>query len=990
MKFNSMRGRLLASSIMGGVSLMAVFAAPAAYAQSAGDQTVEEIVVTGSRIRRVETTTSAPVSIIDVQEMSDRGFVQAGQLLNQATSNIPSNPIASGNGSAAGSGQTFANLFGLGAGRTLTLVNGRRFVTSPAPAVSLVSALGDQVVDTNIIPTGLLARVDVVQAGGAAVYGSDAIAGVVNYVMKDHFTGVEMDAQYGISSRDDFPQTSLRATVGKDFDGTRGNIAMDVEWSKTDPLMYSDRPRTNLARITATNPANTGPNDGVPSVTEIFDARFWEFNRNGLLFSPAPAPVPSFIFNKAGAPQQFNATGDALVPYNIGKTYGVPFAAGGDGESYRDLAALRTGVERLNLNAIGHYDLTEHLKLSGELVYAEVEGTDPYAVQVSNTVLNPAATGSGAIPILRSNPYLSPAVLAALGPGGPPLYLSKWFDDLLPTRQGTTTTDTLRALVSLDGDFDVGSHNFYWSTSLSHGETKGDTRNFGVWTSRFNNAVNAVRNGAGAIVCGINADAITSNDDAACAPLNPFGVGNISSAARNYVTLETGQRYYNTQDDFLATIGGDAFNLPAGAVKFSAAYEYRREEAKFTPYAAAQAGLVDSGVPSLSTHGQYHTNEFSGEILAPLLGGDFSLPFAKTVEFNGAYRRVDNSLAGKENVWSAGLRWEVVTGVTLRASRSRNFRAPSLTQLVAPSRTALSNVGFDPCDADRINSGPNPAVRLANCKAVWAANPSYGNLATFQDPAENFDQALVTTGGNPDLKNEVSKTTTFGIVLQPTFVPGLTIVADRIEVNMTNALSVFTPQNFSFTCFDSTTMPADVCSRFTRDATGAISTAQSTTFNAGQELFHGEVYNINYSFPIGRFFDDRDLGNLELSVEATHTDKRTTSVTGFDHNELAGTTLVPDWVTRFDARYGRGPLRVTYSMTYLPEAQINVFDTIESTPEPEIKRNIRHNISAQYDFGKYTVRGGITNVTDEQPSYPTLNYGDILGRQYFVGLHAKF
>ncbi|MGH6998581.1 MAG: hypothetical protein ACREEO_10300, partial [Phenylobacterium sp.] len=240
------------------------------------------------------------------------------------------------------------------------------------------------------------------------------------------------------------------------------------------------------------------------------------------------------------------------------------------------------------------------------------------------------------------------------------------------------------------------------------------------------------------------------------------------------------------------------------------------------------------------------------------------------------------------------------------------------------------------------------------------------------------------------LRNEISDTTTYGFVFQPSFVPGLTVVVDRVEVDLTDGLSAFLPVNFLETCFDSTEMPADVCSRFTRNALGHVVTAQSTTYNAGQVTYRGEVYNINYRFSPGRFFNDADYGELELAVEATHTAKLETSVTGFDMTRTDGTTAQPDWVSRFDARWSRGPIRATYSLFYLPETKVNRFDTIENTPTPNIKANIRHSISGQYDFGNYTVRAGVINLTDEEPSYPTRSYGDILGRQYYVGLKARF
>lgn len=988
----TVRGRLFASSMMGGVALAASLSAQPVWAQDA-DVAIEEIVVTGTRIRRTDTETSAPVAVVSAQTLADRGVVQVGDMLNQISSNAPSFAIGDGTGAAAGNGQQFVNLFGLGAGRTLTLVNGRRMVTtSQSRAVEGVSGLGDRVVDTNIIPAGLIERIDVVQAGGAAVYGSDAIAGVVNYVLRDNFEGVELDAQYGVSSRGDYPKQSLRGTFGKNFLDGRANLAVDLEWSKTESLLDYDRPRSNLARVTISNPLNTSLTDGIPAVTENLNTRFVTFNANGVISRAGP-PFASQIGAVAGQPIQSNAQGTAFIPYDIGNLLNPrvpPFTSGGDGLPFQELAALNVGVERWVGNAIGHIDITDRVKLSGEFMYAKIEGRDPYGSQASNTVLNGADTGAGAIPLSRTNPYLTPAMSAALGAGGPPLFISKFWTDLLPTREILNTTETVRAVLALEGDFDFAERNFYWSLSASHAETDGESYGWGVNTARFNNAINAVRNSAGAIVCGVNADAITANNDAACAPLNPFGTGNVSQDARLYVTTPVGSDYLNTQDDYLATLGGDLFELPAGMVKFSVAYEHRREKAKFSPFIADQQGLTGSQVPTLATEGAYNTDEFSGEILVPIVGGDFTLPFMQSLEFDGAYRRVKHSIAGSEDVWGAGLRWEVIDGLTIRGSTSRNFRAPTLDQLFAPSRTALSNSGNDPCDADRINSGPNPAVRLANCQALFAANPGFGPLATFQNQSENFDRAQVTTGGNLDLRNEVSKTNTIGFIFQPTFAPGLTIVVDRIDVDLTDGLSAFLPTDFMAACYDSTSPSAEICGTFTRDAEGNTATAKSTTFNAGKVAFRGETYNINYRFPIGRFFDDRDLGELELSLDATHTTRLETSVTGFDATREDGTTAQPDWLVQFDTVYARGPFRASYQLTYLPEAKINVFDTIESTPTPTIKENYRHNVSAAYDFGKYTVRGGVINVTDEEPSFPTRSYGDIFGRQYYVGLNARF
>lgn len=822
------RSRLLSSTILVGVIAGVTAFAGAATAQQTqatpgADASTQEVVVTGSRIKRAADDTAAPVSYINAQDLSDRGYINPGQALNDVTFNAPSLPVVVGNGSAAGSGQTYPNLFNLGAGRTLTLVDGQRFVTSTTG--------GDRIVDTNVIPIGLVDRIDVVEAGG-------------------------------------------------------------------------------------------------------------------------------------------------------------------QGESYGQLASLATGVERYSGTLLGHYDFNSHLRLSGSLLYANTKGEDPYGNQASNTVLNSAASGSGVITFTKNNPFLSASdvsSIAAVDPAfgaGAPAFLSKFWTDLLPSREATYSTDYYRGLIKLDGDFNAVGRNFYYSASYSRAEAKGDDQGWGVYNAHFNNAVNATTNGAGQIVCAINATTVT---DPACAPLNPFGLGNVSPAARAYVSVPVGETYTNVQDDFLLSLGGDVIDLPAGKVKFSLGYEHRAESASYNPDEANQLGLVDSGVPTVATHGSYETNEYSGELLVPILGQGFNLPFARTVELSGQYRLVDNTLAGEENIWGLGARWEVFKGLTFRVSRSRNFRAPTLDQLLAPSSTALGSLsGGDPCDFRYIGQGANPSARLASCQALFAAHPSWGALSTFQDPSSNFSNAEITTGGNPNLQNEISNTTTFGVVYHPDWVPGqLNLTLDRIQIDLKDGITALLPYQFADACTDGGTGGNAACSTFTRDpATGYITAAQSTTFNAQSVQYHGETLNIDYRFP-ARWLVGRDLGSLELQLSTTHNEALRTNIVGAV-TQIAGTTAEPRWVGRFDIRYAVGPLRMTYEAYYLPSAYAAQGATALNTAIPVISSNLRQNISAAYDFGHYTFRAGINNIANQGPSWPTLNYGDIIGREFFVGVKARY
>jgi outer membrane receptor protein involved in Fe transport len=1012
--------RFLIAAALGAGATATLLPSGSALAES--QDSLQPVVVTGSRIRRdaSATDTAAPMLVIDQQQLVDRGFVQVGQVLNESTSVVPSQPLTPFNGASSGGGEQVPALFGLGPGRTLTLVNGRRFVSTASgfgvPG-SLSGATNDSVVDTNIMPTGLLQRVEIVQGGGAAVYGSDAMGGVINYVLRDDFEGLEFDARYGQTDRGDYPVMNGRITWGTNF-AERGNVALNLEWSKTEPLYSTERPRSALARVTMSNPADTGPSDGISSLVPVFDARFWEFNYNGVLFAP-PSPVAfptrAFItidgvrynqFTGVGTPAQFNDAGDGLVAFDPGvfpsAGPSIPFAAGGDGFTYLDLGALYSGVERHSGNLLAHYDLTDSVRLSTELLLSKVEGEDPFAAQASNTILNSAATGSGVISVAAANPFLSASARqtiidflnanpALFGPnsgfgwaaGAPlPVSLSKFWPDLLNDRTGTRELDTYRGVLALDGEFEGAGRDFYWSLSGSFARTDGEVRSWGIWQTRFNNAINA-RPGATGPACGINVDADPLNDDPACVPINPFGVGNVTQEMRDYVNIELGQDFENKQQDWLATIGGTMFTLPAGDAKFSLAYEHRSEKSTFTPTEAAQLGVGRGAVATPIQSGRYHTNEFSLEVAVPLLGGDLAVPGVQGLELTGAFRSVDNSIAGAEDVWNAGLRWSIVDDVTLRVSRSRNFRAPNLAQLFSPISSGLEAIAQDPCDADRINLGPNPAVRRANCEALFAANPGYGPLATFQDPAENFPIATVTRGGNPDLRNELSDTWTYGIVLQPRFAPGLSIVADRVEVDLEDGLSFFTPQNFLATCFDSSPQPADICAVTTRDAVGTVIASSAVTFNAGSIKFRGETYNIAWQGALGG-------GNLGLNLEATHVALLETSVTGVDLTRTDGSAAQPDWRARFDARWDRGPLRLGYSLNWLPGTKVLRESTIENNPNPKLSANYRHSISGQYHFSdKIAVRAGVENLTDEQPSYPTLYYGDILGRQYYLAVTVR-
>ena len=602
-----------------------------------------QVIVTGSRIRRVNATTAAPIDTLDGSAITEHGFNQIGELLNQVSSNVPQFPEAQASGFPAGGGQTYPNLLNLGTGRTLSLVDGRRMVTS-------ASGLNGNAVDVNIIPTGLVDRVEIVEAGGAAVYGSDAIAGVVNYILKKNFQGLVLDAQYGQDYQGGYQEPALRATYGTNFDNGRGNIAADFAFSKSSPLLERERIFTGESARSVPNPYNTSITDGLPPTIYVFNGRAWRYNDNGVIFSSS-STAPSALLQVGGAPAQFASDGQSIMGYNTGVIqYSLPnntgaaqsTAIGGDGYDFRNFSTLLAGVTRYTGNLIGHYDLTSHLRLSGGLLYAHTEGEDPYGTEYGFQTVGSSGTYAP-LSFNKNNPYLSAADIATLSAASPAfaaggnLVLSKTYK-FLSGREGDTNTDTGRGLIALDGDFQALSRNFYYSASFTHGETDQSYTVPEPYSGHLQLAANAVKNAAGQIVCAINAVTVT---DSTCSPFNMFANGTETQATESYISVLGGQKIHDTQDDFLATLGGDIYKLPAGQLKFSAAYEHRAESAKFTPSAADAAGLA--GFTSIAQSGKYHTDELSGELLVPIIGGDFSLPLVKALELTGSYRTVDNS-----------------------------------------------------------------------------------------------------------------------------------------------------------------------------------------------------------------------------------------------------------------------------------------------------------------------------------------------------------
>ena len=828
---------MLRTALLGSVATAACLAIPTfAAAQEKTGVDVSEIVVTGSRIRRTELTSALPLQVITSDTIDKRGFTNVADAINELpASGIPANPI--GDQASFSVGRNFVNIFNLGTNRTLTLVNGRRFVGGVPGSLFVAGNTAGGQVDLNVIPTGLVDRIETVQAAGSAIYGSDAIAGVINIITKTDYEGIEIDGQYGISSRNDAESYRGRIIAGHKFLDDKLQVMGSYEYNQTSALAFTDRPVTARQIAFANNPANRTGADNIPGSILIENRRIAELTTGGLPFRTGGSALSGqlVIPGAAGAAPVFAqfAPDGTLTPYNQGTFYQATINSGGDGLNLAELSSLQSPVKRHVATAFIKYDLLPNVRLSSELLYSKSNAVEPF----NQPIFNASVFGgnSAALQFSTANPFLTsqargillaqPVALPAdaASPGDRLFFLDRASVDI-GSNKTTSESETYRGVFAVEGDLDVLDKSYFWNASANVGETKGSFRSPNIDQSKFLLAIDAVRDASGNIVCrNVAARA------AGCAPLNMFGLGAPSAAALAYVGVQFESLFKIQQSDYEFNFGGPIYTLPAGDLSFAAGYEFRLEKSDFNPNDPQERGVGRSAAIA-GLVGKFHTSEFYGEALLPIFGGDFTFPGLRRLEFEGSYRSIDHSVAGKDHSWSYGGRWSPIEDLTFRASKSRSFRAPAITEIALPASTSFFTA-TDPCDSRNINSGPNPTQRLANCQAAFTA---LGLPANFQLTSQ-VQVATVqgTTAGAPTLQNEVANQWTAGFVYQPHFAPHLAIHFDWVHIDIKDAIANFNLTSILQVCYDSAP-GQDACSRFERGTSASATTRQGQILTAGE------------------------------------------------------------------------------------------------------------------------------------------------------------
>ncbi len=960
--------------------------ATGAYAQEQGGagqpaEQQEEIIVTGSRIARDVTDASTPLAIINAEEVKLSGTVNMDKVLSDQPQFVQAtNGGATANTVPAGSaaGAAYVNLRGFGPTRSLTLVNGRRFaIFGP-----------EQVTDLNTIPTALLERTEIVTGGSSAVYGSDAITGVINFIMKDDFEGVEVGGQYGWDSSTNTPTWSADLTLGGNFGEGRGNAVVSLNYMKRDGFTRQERGDWATMPygegcVTAESWSNTLL--GTPNGSNAANCTN-SGGRMGFVFSGSgDIPNGRYVLTGgqlANADVQLALAGAGLT--GLGSN-GFTFNDNGTDQRLVNRPAddfnltlfnyLQVPQERWMLNAFTHYEFAP--AATGYLEF-----------HFSNNRVNQQLTQAnigGDFLFDVNNPYLDASMQNLLfeldqAETGPRSITQGSLTYTTTPGDGRAILTAGRRLVELPYRFNVDDHNV-WRTAIGMKGDLGDVsgkflRNlsYDVYWS-FARSEDTSRQ-EGAASRSRYASALLSVGGAAPVA-NIFGQ-NLSEAAVNAIKINATNVTNAEQQVAAATIGGEAFDTWAGPVGFSFGVEWRTAEAEYIPDEYLRSGDVVGFNPGLPTEGDVTSKDIFAEVRIPLL---VDVPGAKNLSLNGGYRSSDYDLegVGRVSTYLYGLDYRIHDTIALRAQFQRAIRAPNIGDLYGGLQLNFSTL-TDPCSS-RNTANQTPEVR-ALCVATGVPAD-----AVFQPGVQPDNIIPNRSGGNPNLQEESSDTKTFGIVFTPTFLPDLAVTIDYFNITLDDAIAQLGggAQNTLNLCYFTVQDAAsDFCQAIRRNpATGAITPPYSLDVlqaNIGALETKGIDLNARYGFDIG-------ASRFNISTSWTYTDEFTVTpmqAVPENTNECVGAygatcgEPIPQYkgVTRLTwslADFGvslrhRYVDSVTTDRYILPLRRGGTPPALDTMTNPRLGARNYIDLSFTYDVGDTAeIFAGINNLLDADP-----------------------
>ncbi|MEL6366223.1 MAG: TonB-dependent receptor [Pseudomonadota bacterium] len=815
------RSFCLKSLLAAGASTAALAIGAPAFAQeddAAADASEDRIVVTGSRIERAGLSSSSPITSVGRQEFTLANTVNSEQFLNTLPQTVPGFDSSSNN---PGTGEATVDLRGLGAVRTLVLVNGRRYVTSSQSAA----------VDLNTIPTALVENVDILTGGASAIYGSDAMAGVVNFTLRDDFEGLEIDTSYETSQEGDAGIFNTSLTFGSNFDDGRGNIVFNLGYNNRESLLQGDR-----------------------------DEAFFTLNDNGSGFSETGSVnVPStFLFTPGSTvdytevlginpPCDVEGTQEALddddnpLGFCTTDSFGVIFSPDGPGVdvfvnsgpntnryNYAPVNYLQLPQERYTVFTSGSYEFSEMVEFYGQAVYVSSQteqllAPTPVFTTITINVDNPFLDGdTEALALINQ---LSGGTDAdGDGVDDVSILAGRRFKEL-GGRSSFLNSNSFQAQGGVRGDLsETWSYDIFGSFAQNN-VTITQTGNVNV-----PNYQQAVRDGT-----------LNIFDDNAISPssaLTIFQTGNI-----------TGQ---TEQTVISASVSGADFGLASpmaeDGVAVAGGFEYREEA--LSTIGAGLGSDVAGFNQAPDVFGRFDVYEVFGEVNAPIIQG---APLVEDLTLTGAYRYSDYSTVGGISSYAGGVSWTPVGGFRFRAQFQRAVRAPNIIELFQPIVNGFPNIE-DPCSGglggfDAFDAATQATV-TANCTADGVPTAAVGT------PFQANAQIEGLFGGNPDLDEETADTFTLGVVLEPAAIPGLVITADYYDIEIEDVIGTVPSQTIFDLCYVDGV--GEFCGLITRSAAGPVQIFQANNVNSALLATDGVDLSLDYSMDLG------GLGTLSI------------------------------------------------------------------------------------------------------------------------------
>jgi iron complex outermembrane recepter protein len=1023
----SVMSRLLASTPLSLATVAALSYAGTAQAQAVDEVAAEAgeeaaIVVTGSRIAREGFDASTPVSVVDADDFKLAGTVNVEEVLSESPQFV-----ASTNGGATANtvpgGTADLNLRGFGASRNLVLVNGRRFAISGPEGVT----------DINTIPAALIARTEIVTGGSSAVYGSDAITGVVNFIMRNDFDGLEARSQIGLDSSTKTLNKSFDVTAGGNFAGGRGNAVVSVNYMTRGAITRGERGGFTFDSLSdgcvtaaSASPRGAGIPLVVPSgqtcrqaggVPGFVAGGSGDIPNSRISGLPAPGSSASNpALNAAYAAAGISGFGGFGITFNDAGSAVRPALDPQDRYNLGPDNYLIIPQERWMANAFAHYDITDNVT-----AYLEFH----YSNNKVDAQLAPSNVGVSTL-LNVTNPFLSTQMQEVLrqldlretgtttvtsgstsrttvaGDGLAVLTLGKRYTEV-GQRRADTRRNVFRTTVGFKGELGSASESFLKDLNYDAYYTYARTET----TEKLANAISRSKLQASLLSVGTAAPVC-----------NVFGQ-NVSEACANAIRISALNVTESELQVAAATVGGTFFDLPAGPVGFSLGVEWRKNKAVFQPDSFLSSGDVVGFNAGLPTGGQLSAKEVFGEIRVPILS---NTPFFQDLSLNGAFRYSDYSLAGVGGVWTylGGADWRISSDIALRAQYQRAIRAPNVGDLFGGLRRSVEPA-TDPCSSRQPTAGQTAAVR-ALCVAAGVPTAQVFTLGVQPNTIIPAD-----FGGNPNVGEERSDTYTAGVVLTPSFIPGFRLSVDYFNIKLDGAIAQLGGglNNTLNLCYNVIQdINSEFCQAIRRDAsTGAITdsnAAQIRQANTGALETSGIDVALRHSFDLG--FGIGGLGEkttLEISSDWTWTEKFTsTPVQAFPNikNRCVGSfgatcgEPIAEWrgSSRVTLDAGKASLSlrhryisgVTTDRYLLPLRAGATPPALADISYPKLKAVNYFDLSFTIDpVENFQFFGGARNIFNTKPpvvgspqvranTYPATY--DVLGTEFFFGGSVKF